>query len=206
MALRSSLADGTTIVNTGHFKVENINTGINDPSPATVGDDLWSKIGAKYRALLGTNAVVHSMTILEELAPDDTSIPRLYIKSLELAGTRTPPATVLQAAMCVMAKYNTNAPVRGAIGKMFLPPILSSADLISGGKVDLTLTFGVACIAFANEWATTSPHGTGLDEYHTVPVVYSRTRRRRGEPFYYFGITSATVSPLERWLDRRASY
>jgi len=206
VALRSTLNDGTSVVNTGHIKVENINAGVNDPSPATVGDDLWGKIGTKYRAMFTTQATVHDLHLLEELAPDDHSIPRFYIKSLEVAGTRSPPTAVLQASLTAMIRLNTNAPVRGAKGRMWAPPPLGSGDVISGGKWDLTGVWGAAVTAFGTEWAVTSPHGTGLDEYHTVPVVYSRTRRRRGEPFYYFGITSAAVDPLQRWLDSRASF
>jgi hypothetical protein len=200
-----SIRSGVSVVNTFHV-VARPNSGSDDPSADTVRDALDSALTTKYRAVLPTDATLLDLTVREELAPGDHGIPRESVKTIGSAGTRTAADTNLPPSMTLLATVRTNAAVRSGHGRLFLPLPTEQAALTGGAIWRTTNAFWLNSITFMNELLT-QHHWTvlGLTAGNLDLVVYSRTRRERGDANYYFDATAYVLRPAPHWLRSRST-
>jgi hypothetical protein len=196
---------GVTVVNTFH-EVARPDAGSDDPSADTVRDVLTAALNTKYRAVLPTDATLQSLTVREELPPGSTDIPRESVATIGLAGTRTITDTNLPMSMTLLATIRTNAAVRSGHGRLFMPLPTQQNCLTAQGIWQVTNAYWIASGAFMAElnlnhnWTV-----LGVPSGHLATVVYSRTRRARGDAFYYFDMTAYVLRPAPHWLRSRST-
>src|SRR5262249_11754922 len=148
-----------------------------------------------------------SVDVREELAPGDTSVPEAGSHSNGSFGTRDTSDNEVSPAMCALISKHTNAAVRGARGRFFCPPVLRASEL-DGGGFDPRGPYRPAAAAVRDLIADTlTGVGSvlGVGGSTLTPVVYSRTRRARGDASYFFAITSCDLSSSQHWLESRES-
>jgi hypothetical protein len=196
---------GVTVVNTFH-QVARPDPGADDPSADTVRDVLTAALNTKYRAVLPADATLQSLTVREELDPSSHDIPRESVATIGLAGTRAVADTNLPAMMTLLATIRTNAAVRSGHGRLFLPLPTEQAALTGGAIWRTTNAFWIACTAFMTElnnnhnWTV-----LGVPSGHLSTIVYSRTRRQRGDAAYYFDMTAYILRTVPHWLRSRST-
>jgi hypothetical protein len=153
------------------------------------------------------DATIDTVTAREELAATDTSIPEEHVKNVGLAGTRDASGYEVSGALCGMIKKATGAPVRGGTGRLFAPPVFRASELDAGG-FDPSGNYHPALDNMSGDMegsltgvgSVLGVGGSTLD-----PVVYSKTRRNRGDANWFFQITGCPVSTRQHWLESRES-
>lgn len=203
-AIRSSLY-GRVIVNTLHVKADGF-TSPDDRNATDTADDVWAWLGTAYRAVLAEEGTVLDLSVVEELAPADESVPDAAVKSINAAGTLSTPNN-LPVELTMHLQSKTGVPLRGAHGGMFLPPPLSSTFLTGDGlQFNNTSAYWTnagtlaSALLAGHDWSV-----IGVPSGHESYVIYSRTRRARGLSNYYFDVKSVVRNPLPTWLRSRAS-
>lgn len=193
---------GVSVVNTFHV-VADQSTGETGPSSAdSVRDALHSALTTKYRALLSPDITVQLLKVREELDPGSSSVPAESSQTIGLAGTSGAASPRLPVPACIVAAFKTNAAVRGAQGRMFIP-VHDPGVFTSTGAVVTSGAFRTAWAAFLDELKT-SHHITGtLGGWDVKQVVYSRTRRKRGASEYYFTVSAWIIRGGGHWLESR---
>jgi hypothetical protein len=196
---------GRDIANVFHVKADPILLA-DERSADDVADDVWSWLGTAYKAVLATEGTVLTVTVVEDVLDPVVTLPATAQKVVNEAGTLSTPNN-LPVELTMHMKFTTGVPLRGAVGGMFLPPPLASTFLSSDGLSFLTSgAYWTAAGTLAStllsghDWnATTTPAG------HESLIVYSRTRRQRGETNYFFDVNAAVRNPLPTWLRSRVS-
>lgn len=203
-AFRSTLSDGTLVVNTFH-KVDRAGIGIGDLSASDIGDALVSSLGTRYRGMFMSDATVHDLTVTEQTLPGGGAVPEQSVKVIELAGTRSPVSKTLPPSMTPLATLKSNAAVRGGRGRLWLPPPLSSSYLDAPGVWN-TLVNGASAgwKLFLDQLVTDESVGT-IDVHTLSLVVYSPTRHLRALPDYYFDADVYDLHTKPHWLRSRSS-
>jgi hypothetical protein len=96
----------------------------------------------------------------------------------------------------------SNAAVRGGHGWMLGPANTNATYLSSTQKWEGSLWTDIQALAALLDdditWGT-------LPEHRLEPVVYSETRRRRGDDNWFFDVASITASQIPTWLRRRTT-
>lgn len=196
---------GREIANVFHVKADP--TGISgDRSADDLVDDIWSWLGTAYKAVLATEGTVETVTVVEDVLNPDVTTPDTAQKTVNEAGTLSTPNN-LPVELTLHLSSHTGVPLRGAHGGMFLPPPLASTFLSSDGLG--WLTTGAYYVA-AGDLATALLAGEDWDNTlggtgHISYVIYSRTRRARGETNYAFDVNAITRNPQPTWLRSRVS-
>lgn len=203
-AYNSDQATGVRYVNTFHVVARPGFDG-SEASSAAVRDALHTALTTKYRAVLPTDVTVQSLVVREELAPTDSGVPDEASQTIGLAGTLALSGDRLPIPLCALATFYTNAAVRSGHGRMFLPNPGQAANLQSTSLWDTgTAWFGTALPAFLNELkANHSAAIAGHSDATCSQVIYSRTRRGRGDAAYYFDVVSYVVRQQAHWLRSR---
>lgn len=195
---------GTTFVNTFHV-VARTPALTADAGADEVRDTLHAALTTKYRACLKTAYTLNSLTVREELAPGDTSIPAESVQTIGLAGTLGGGDTLLPLSMVQLVTFRTNAAVRSGHGRMFMPSSRASADLDANALWLATNPYWTNVTAFCNELKTHHDMGILGADGTLAQVVYSRTRRARGDADYYFDVTAFVQRNKPHWLRSRAT-
>lgn len=200
-----STRSGVTLVNTFHV-VARPTSPLDNYSADTVRDVLHAALTTKYRAVASTDTTVQSLTVREELTPGSTDIPRESVQTIGLAGTRAVADTNLPASMTLLATIRTNAAVRSGHGRVFLLPPVEQAALTGSAIWRTTNAYWLNAITFMAELISDHTHTTlGVPDGSIDPVIYSRTRRERGDANYYFDVTAYVLRPAPHWLRSRAT-
>lgn len=196
---------GRQIANVFHIKSDPIPLA-GDRAANDVADDVWDWIGTAYKAVLASEGTVDTVTVVEDVLNPVVTLPDTAQKVVNEAGTLSTPNN-LPVELTMHLKLTTGVPLRGAVGGMFLPPPLASTFLSSDGLSFLTsgaywtaaATLASTLLAGADWNATTTPAG-----HHSL-IVYSRTRRQRSEPNYFFDVNAIIRNPRPTWLRSRVS-
>lgn len=203
---------GREMVNTFHLGVQLedlVTWGFTGaPSPEEVADEVSSHLTTKFRAILTTGAVLHDLTVMDEQDPLDPGAAREgHVKSLELAGTRAESNRDQPLEMCGVATLRTGKIGRSFRGRMFLPPVVSESA-VTTTTFTTAGDYWLACIAFLNDFIPSFGGGSVwstlfIDSWHASPVVYSRTRRARGEDQWANVVDSFRLNRAPHWLRSR---
>lgn len=196
---------GVTLVNTFHV-VGRPTLPADDPSASTIRDVLHTALTTKYRAVASTDTTVNTLTVREELDPASTGIPEEAVQTIGLAGTRTVADTNLPPSMTLLATIRTNAAVRSGHGRVFLLPPVEQAALTGSALWRTTNAYWINSVTFMAELIQDHTFTVlGVPAGSIDPVVYSRTRRERGDANYYFDVTAYVLRPNPHWLRSRAT-
>lgn len=198
---------------TQHYQTD-VSLLADEPTPVKVLDELlnhYSSSGqnmSKITPLMTTGAKLTAARVRQELHPTSTDVPLAADKVLNVAGTRTFSGDQLPFAACLWIGDRTGVPLRSARGGTHLPPATIPADLDSFGRWDSTSTYWTSALAYAAARldALEDVIGPGPTPGGDLnPIVYSRTRRGRGDTPYVFAVTQCVPSQDVRWLRRRAN-
>lgn len=201
----STYPGGVQVVNTFHVVARPDGGVTTDASASTVRDTLHSALTTKYRACTPSFATVDSLLVRQEVDPTSGDIPPESLQTIGLAGTRTASNNDTPLSMGLLAKLATNAAVRSGHGRMFLPPACDHLALAGGRNWDSTNVYWINSKAFLDELVQSHHAGVVLLGWNLDPIVYSRTRRARGDAAYYFDITGHVMRPAPHWLRSRAT-
>lgn len=179
-----------------------------EPTPDTVLDAVlahYSSSGhnmSKWSAVMDTETSLVRAVAREEVAPGSGDLPGIGEEDLNITGTLTAP-TVNQnpVALCAWIRFRTGIASRSARGGTHSPPVLNPTSLSSAGNFTTgTWWTNIGLLSDAIRDALEDVFQTTGD---INPVVYSRTRRERGQTPYVWDIVETDVSLTPRWLRRR---
>jgi hypothetical protein len=171
-----------------------------EPSPAEVVSELDDKLTDRFRHCLSTLGVIDELTIRERVLGAD--VPKTAAIQLDLVGSAVLGAQELPLELCGVIARKTSAAIRSGHGWMFMPPILDAAQINSEGQLVLGGEYQANLALFAA--LLDDDINTGvftIDKLH--PVVYSETRRKRGDEPFTFQVTSAVVRRKIHFLRSR---
>lgn len=141
--------------------------------------------------------------LYEEVNPASDDIPTGHVNVYNLVGLGNAiSGDILPTAMCVYLTLFTGKLGRSFRGGVHTPPVRRPADLDGGGTWDNA----------SNHWTQVVALGTAIvdqleDVFQTTgdinPVIYSRTRRARGEDQFANKLTTFRANADVRWLRRR---
>jgi hypothetical protein len=197
--------NGTVVVNTFHVVSEPDLLATADESAVGVRDALHTALTTKYRAMVASFDMVDALTVREELAPGSTAIPQEAVQTISALGTRSAPEQFLSQGLCALATLDSNAAIRGGKGRMFLPPAYYSGAASSGGTWLSSNAYWTNAVTFLNELLTTHHSGAATLGHNLVPVLYSRTRRARGDSSYWFELTGYRLRTRQHFLRSRTT-
>lgn len=175
------------------------------PSVDTVADNVVDWLSSPYRAMLSTRDRLDNITVREELGPAG-GIPAVAERAATWPGTWFGSTYDEDLQLCAWTKTKTDAAVRGGHGGFFSPPALDKS-VFGGthGTVATGYAFYIAIRAFADALLAGHDMGAlGIDG-HLSYVIYSKTRRFRGDANWYFDATSCTTDTRPHMLRSRKS-
>lgn len=196
-------SSGIEIINVLHTATDEPPAAGN-ASAADVADKVAEVCATHYRAMLTTECRLQTIIAAEALASDDNSVPEEAAHTIDAAGTRSASDSSLPLAFCGLINLHTDAAVRSGHGWMFAPPLQSSSALTGSETIDPSSAYWTAMSNFANDLQT--EHDIGTVIVHSMRfVVYSQTRRDRGDSQYWFHVTSAVPRARPTWLRSRTT-
>jgi hypothetical protein len=175
------------------------------PSVDTVADNVVTWLSSAYRAMLSTRDRLDDIKIREELGPGG-GVPAVAERTGTWPGTWFGSTYNQDLQICAWSKTKTDAAVRGGHGGFFSPPALDQATFSgSHGTISTGNAFYLAIRAFAD--ALLNGHDMGLAgiDGHLSYVIYSKTRRFRSDPNWYFDAKSITIDSRPHMLRSRKS-
>jgi hypothetical protein len=111
----------------------------------------------------------------------------------------------LPIEVCMWVKCTTDTASRSSRGGFHLPPMLNPVFLDGAGLWDATsittAPFSTMTAKVDDVLNNVFPEELGNGDLN--PIIYSETRRRRGQSPYTFQITGATIRQHAAWLRRR---
>ena len=198
-----STVQSVDVVNTWHIVYHDVAEEFGADAADAIRDALDTALTTKYRAILGSDMTLQTLTVRQELEAGSVEIPAESTKTIGLAGTGGigPPRAPLE--LCQVVAFKSNVAVRGSQGRMFVP-ISDTGTLTSTGLFVTSGAWNTAMNAFLDELKTTHAVTAGaLGTHNTNQVVYSRTRRGRGAPTWWFTVTAYVRRAAPRWLESR---
>lgn len=204
-SIESAGSNGVLYINTLHYRVEgDAAMEGNEPTVADVCSKVFDKLGAAYRALLygdrHLNRIVgrtEVQTWLGEVASAGEFVSGL-------AGTLIGGDGKLPNPLSAVIDLHSDVASRSSRGWQMLPGSVNSADMDGSGKWNSSGSYFPAVQAYAALLDDNIQHTVlAVNAWHLQPIIYSRTRRKRGVEPYYFSVKSAIAKQDPRWVNRR---
>lgn len=174
-----------------------------EPSGDAVAADIAGKLASPFRLTMRTETTLDVIVAREEVLKP--TIGEVGAFNVAGAGTGLAGAVTAPHALVPVIDLVTKTHSRSARGWCMLPgPCASLFTSGLGDQWDTSSGMVLAYQAFAALLDDTVAFG-GIGTGHYNPVVYSRTRRQRGNTPYTFQVTSAHLNPQVRWLRRRTT-
>jgi hypothetical protein len=200
-----STRQGVQLVNTLHYAESKGTGGGDNASADEVRDNVAAGLKDLYRAMLPTDATLDEIIVRSEVRDPAQDVPEQSQLTVGQAGTRTIVTNQLPKSICVLATIRTNAPVRGGIGRVFLPAPVEASWLDAGSwSSGITTNSGSPWKQFMDAAIATQSWGT-INQHDLPLVVYSRTRHRRGDANYWFAASGYVIRSQPHWLRSRAT-
>lgn len=188
--------DGTLIEPSLHYQTD-VPTGGDEPAPADVADGIWGVWGTQFLACCPPTVSVHDLVVTEQVLPPDTAVQGS--KHVGLNGSIIGSGTGLPRGLVPIINLHTDTVSRNARGHICMPSPLDNSFLVgnnwSSGMI-------AALDALAAKLDDSFDLGTIIIT-HVNPVIYSRTRRVRGQSPWTFRVTSASTNHVPHWLRSR---
>lgn len=165
---------------------------------STTGHDM-----VNFRSGMYSSARLDRIRAREETDPNDTgAVGEVAEETINLAGTQTSSGDVTPDGLCVWCAFRSAAAIRSGRGGTHFPGPVDADRLDSNGLWDTGTAFWTATLALAAKFAD-DMEDTFQTTGDVLWVIYSRTRRARGDSPYVFGVTDAVPTAHPRWLRRR---
>jgi hypothetical protein len=160
-----------------------------------------------WQGVMRNSTKLTKARLVEEVAPGSGDLADVAEESLNVVGTRgTISGDHLPAEMCLWFGFKSDVASRSARGGTHLPSIIDASELNSTGLWDTGYVNAAAVIALADAIKDDINDVFGTTGTSDInPVIYSRTRRSRGQSPYTFDLKSVIRSDKPRWLRRRAT-
>lgn len=195
------------IANTFHYALHNTGIQFGQADVDEVLSTLATHLVTPYRGMLNTGMTLDRIDAVTEELSTGGAIPVVATHPVGLAGTRTTSDDRLPWSMSALVALRSNAAVRGGVGRFWAPPPIVSSSLGAGHTWDHTALYWLSVRDFCNALMDTVRAGGGWagTSHDYGAVVYSRTRRDRGDAAYYFDIIGYTIRDVPHWLRSRAT-
>lgn len=179
-----------------------------EPSGATVlniilnhlsssGHNMVSVTNALYNTCRLTNALVR-----EEVDPFGSDVPSIAQEPLNLLGANVASGDATPDGLCPFIFFKTDAATRSGRGGTHILGPFNANILDSVGRWDTAAGWWSSASALAAKFSDNME-----DTFSTTGdvnwVIYSRTRRKRAQSPFVFGVTASGVRIQPRWLRRR---
>jgi len=189
-------SSGALITNVVHVEVDTLSS---PPNWGSIAGDINTWLGTQWRNILTTHDVFDSIVVTDEDYPGSTL--GQGVVSLAAVGTRTTSDTDLSPGLCAIGTFKSSVAKRYARGHVFFPPAYNSGEMIAGGLWSFTSSYTIACAAWHDQYR--AGHTSGSSGY--VPIIYSRTRQKRGESPFTFPIVAGIVRQGQFFLRSRTT-
>jgi hypothetical protein len=194
----ASYADGTLVEPSMHYLTD-VPTGGDEPAADDVASGFWGVVGTAFLAALPTWVTVHSVEAREEVEHPGVDVPAVGQHNVGSAGGLAATGENLPRALCPWIKLTTGQAIRSARGGF---------HMASPGEIDYVSNrlFISSFMSKLNDLAAVCDNSFDLGSVfvtHVNPVIYSRTRRARGESTFTFKVTGAQASNVPRYLRSR---
>lgn len=159
-----------------------------------------------WRNVLDPASVLVRTHVREEVDPAGSDVPDAAEFIHNLVGLQNAlPVDVMPPPVCVYFTLKTGVAKRYARGGTHSPPMAYPAALDGAGTMDTAnATFWPNYTALAAKLADHLEDTFGTTGNSDInKVIYSRTRRTRGQSPFTFKVTSCTPQVQLRWLRRR---
>lgn len=181
---------------------------LSDVGMAALLDAVDTALTTTFRAMLMTTDQLVEWAVKREPDPTNPSdLAEGISKTKNLAGTSSISGDLLPPECCLVLSFKTQTLSRSSRGHMFLPPAFASTH-VQGEQFSSSSATYTTAQAFRDALDTIRGGG-GFNittPAFTAPlIVYSKTRRRRGEDPWVFDVTSTAVRNRVHWLRSRAS-
>jgi hypothetical protein len=182
-----------------------------EPAAARVLEELeqhYSTSGTSlnvWTSAMRADCVITKTRVREEVAPGSGDIPAQAENVQSKPGLISAVAgDKLPIEVCVWIKLTSDVASRSSRGGLHLPPQLDPTQLDSNGRWQASWLAGnldVIEAAIVDTLDDVFPEEVG--NASLIPVIYSKTRRARGQSPFTFQITHAVSQDRVRWLRRR---
>ncbi len=172
-----------------------------DASQVCDNVDTW--LTTLYLNMAATSYTLVAIKATEEVEWWNHAIGRQHVKAKGVFGTRAGADGKTPWGMCFWSKLGIAEVFKGNHGGYHTPPVMNSGELVGTQTVNTAANIWPSMGSFND--ALLAGHDHNLGTGHLSLVLYSTTRRRRGEANYYFDATSLTRSVTPRLLRTRVS-
>lgn len=206
-SIESFGSGGVQYVNTFHYRLEG-DTGFatNEPTIADVCDKVWGKLGTAYRNCLYGDRTVRAVVGRTEVETWNGEVAAAGESSVGLEGLLSGGDGRIYRAQSMIIATKSDVASRSARGWIMVPGSVNSVDMDGAGNWKAGGTYTSAVEALAALMNDDIQHTVlAVNVWHLQPIIYSRTRRKRGQTPYYFALKSATAKRDPRWLRRRVT-
>lgn len=194
-------------LSTAHVQTD-VTIGEDEPSGADVLDIILDHFSTTGHDLVDITTALYSSCRLtearvrEELHPTSSDIASVSTEALSLPGLNVDSGDVTPDGLCPWIFFHTPFASRSARGGTHLPGPFNANILDTLGRWDTTGGWWGSVSACANAFAD-HMENTLAASGDLNWVVYSRTRRGRGQSPWTFKLDDAGVRIQPRWLRRR---
>jgi hypothetical protein len=196
---------------TMHYQTDGV-TGAGEPPASEVLAEIIEHYGTggggvgmeRWTVTVYPSVKLTSAAVYQELDPTSTDIPEAARRELALSGQAATGDELEPFALCPWIKFGTGLASRSARGGTHGAPVIATYALDDGGLFDTGTAWWSALDDLAgymlDRLASPFDGFLGVD---LQPVIYSRTRRARGQTPFTFDLSSAAPSRVPRFLRRR---
>lgn len=193
--------NGARSVMGGHVQTDLPSTVVDEPSAPTIASVVLAELQTDFRPVVHAAQTIVELSVRSEVLPESGDIAEVGSISINSLGTRVAVDQFVAPEICAVIRLRTAAATRSGRGWMFAPAALNNATQSTGGDWSAANAYWTSLQTFAAHLDNTMSTG-GAFPVDVKPVVYSRTRRRRGQS-YTFNVTSVNVDKHVHFLRSR---
>ena len=202
VAFQGTFSSAIQIVNVLHVKDDPV-LGPDARSAHQMADELDTWLSTLWRAQATPHVVLDTIKVTETQTSSDTSPAEQWVKDIGLAGSRAGADGLLDPALCLWTKSLVAQSFKGNHGGIHAPPSYDQSDWQTDGLAVTSSSYWTAVGAFNNALQAGHDYGTILG--HLSYVLYSQTRRDRGDADWYFDVTAMSRSRRMHFLRSRTT-
>jgi hypothetical protein len=200
VAYQATGRDGEEVVWVFHVKDSTpLSADLRSASALATIVDGW--LTTAYRGLADSTLVLHDIKVTEDVDYWNGTVADQAIKSIELAGTLTGLDHKASEGICVWSKAQIAEVFKGNHGGWHTPPMLHSTWLTNAGQWDSSSTAWTATKTVNDALLAGVDYDAGLG--HVSYILYSQTRRRKGDANYYFDVVNLVRDAQPHFLRSR---
>lgn len=198
---------------TMHYQTD-MGTGSGEPSASRVLEEILDHYGTTATNINTITGAVQASNVFtfarvrEETEPGSGDLPEQAGQTLAAPGLLTfSGSDRLPTELCMWMKLITAVSSRSSRGGFHLPPAVYPPYLNASGFWDAATISAAPFSTLADAVKDTldDVFGEEIGNGSLRPIIYSRTRRARGQSPWTFNVTDADIDGHTRWLRRRGT-